>query len=378
MIVLQSAQNAPGPGTPRPSGRSVRGRVFASAVAALVALAASGATAAAHAAGPSAEPQERSNPQDPNSDDPEKGWWFFKGPKKQAEPEAPAAASAPAATTGPAQNAEKRCKTKETWSPACGFVNPGADFEFQAKQRDALMERMVVSQNDPKAVEAFQYYMRWALERTAEVSNLWYYNMVQNPELDPTVKQPVSAFGLRLMADINRGEEAKVGRLLKEEGAALIYFTRSDCQFCHSMAGLVKGLAADLSVPVLNASLDGKCIPGMEQGCGTQEVSTGPAQLLQVTVVPTVFLYVPKQTWLRVSTGVTDQQTMRTRVIQFFTAYRTALLNGVNNGEGTKAAVDFSGNTPGGATEGIQADGSKPQLPSESDIAALLGAPSRK
>ena len=95
-------------------------------------------------------------------------------------------------------------------------------------------------------------------------------------------------------------------------------------------------------------------------------------------MVPTVFLYVPKQTWLRVSTGVTDQQTMRTRVIQFFTAYRTALLNGVNNGEGTKASVDFSGNSPGGATEGVKADGSKPQLPSESDIAALLGAPSRK
>lgn len=378
MTVLQSALSLPGSRASRSSALSLAVRLLSAATFALAVLVSLGVATPAHAAGPAGGPQERNNPQDLNADDPEKGWWFFKGPKKQEEAEPSSSASAPAPQPTQASSTEKRCQAKQTWSPACGFINPGTDFEFQAKQRDALMERMVVSQNDPKAVEAFQYYMRWALERTAEVSNLWYYNMVQNPELDPTVKQPVSAFGLRLMADINRGEEAKVGRLLKEEGAALIYFTRSDCQFCHSMAGLVKGLAADLSVPLLNASLDSKCIPGMEQGCGTQEVSTGPAQLLQVTVVPTVFLYVPKQTWLRVSTGVTDQQTMRTRVIQFFTAYRTALLNGVNNGEGTKASVDFSGNSPGGATEGVKADGSKPQLPSESDIAALLGAPSRK
>lgn len=343
---------------------------------ALLVAAAAGASAQSAPPVAPAASAARLNPQDANYEKPERGWFFFEGkkkeePKEEPREEAPQLPSASKDT--PPVPKEKKCSSKDTWAPDCGFVNPGTDFEFQAKQRDALMERMVVSQNDPKAVEAFQYYMRWVMERTSEVSNLWYYNMVQNPDLDPSTKNPVSAFGLRLMTDVQKGKESEISRLLKEEGAALIYFSRSDCQFCHQMARQIRDLGTQLKVPVLNASLDDKCMPGFEEGCKTQPATLPPAQALQVTTVPTVFLYVPKNSWIRIATGITDTESMKTRAMQFFLAYRTALLKGVNNGQEGRSAVDFSKNDDfmSGQSQGVEAGQSK--LPTEGDIAKLLG-----
>lgn len=330
--------------------------------------------------GPTGAPEpavpERHNPQDANYSRPERGWFFFEGKKKE-EP-APEKASPPPEVKPlpkdlPPPPKEDKCKKKESWSVDCGFVHPGTDFEFQAKQRDALLERMVVSENDPKAVEAFQYYMRWVLERVSEVANVWHYNMVQNPELDPQVQQPISAMGLRLMSDVQSGKAEEIAQLLREEGAFLVYFSRHDCNFCHDMAPVVKRLAEKMNIPVRNAALDATCIAAMAEGCVANAVEA--AGLLQVSVVPTVFLHVPKNTWIRIATGISDERSMHERVMQFFLAYRSAMLKGVQNGQGGRASVDFSGNEKfmGGASAGTPTPKGAP-LPTEVDIAKMLGA----
>jgi conjugal transfer pilus assembly protein TraF len=278
-------------------------------------------------------------------------------------------------TTLPPPPKEDKCKKKETWTANCGFVNPGEDFEFQAKQRDALFERMTVAKNNPEAVEAVQYYMRWVLERTSEVTNLWWYNMTQNPDLDPTVSNPVSTFGLRLMSDVQKGHDKEIFGLIKEEGGMFVYFSRSDCNFCHQMTDTLRKLSERTGLPIRNASLDNKCMPGFESGCMTAPQSLAPAQALQVTTVPTVFLYVKPNTWLRIGTGVVDVESMETRTVQFFSAYRNALLKGVENGQKGRASVDFSAGAANGATKGVEGASSdgEMRLPSDTDIARMLG-----
>ncbi len=309
----------------------------------------------------------------------ERGWFYFDDPKKpepapEAEPEAPKP-KLPKELPPPPK--EDKCKKKETWSVDCGFVNPGDDFQFQSKQRDALMERMSVSKNDPKAVEAFQYYMRWVLERTSEVTNLWWYNMVQNPDLDPNVTQPVSTFGLRLMTDVQRGHADEIYRLIKDEGGFFVYFSRNDCNFCHQMAETLIRLSRETGLEVRNAALDDKCMPYFEKGCMVAPATHNPARALQVGTVPAVFLYIPKNTWLRVSTGAVDLESMKARTVQFFSAYRAALMNGTDNAQKGRPAVDFSAASPKGASQGMEGvkEGGTRELPSEADIAKLLGAP---
>lgn len=271
---------------------------------------------------------------------------------------------------------EARCAEKSTWTVDCGFVHPGTDFEFQALQRDRLMERMSLAYNDPKAVEAFQYYMRWVLERTAETTNLWWYNMVQNPDLDPNVSSPVSAFGLRLMTEVQRGKDQELFSLIKAEGGFFVYFSRSDCEFCHQMQPVLQLLSKRTGLEVRNASLDKTCMPAFEEGCMTAPATEAPATALQVATVPAVFLYVKPNTWLRVATGIVDLDSMLTRTVQFFAAYRSALLSGVDNGEGAKPAVDFKGLGASGTAPGVEGAkaGGKTALPTEADIADLLGA----
>ena len=322
-----------------------------------------------------AAPSTPSAPAPAKYKSPEDGWFFFKDPPKKEEP-APVETTKPRLPSElPPAPKEEKCTKKETWSVECGFVNPGTDFEFQSKERDQLMERMSLSKNDPKAVEAFQYYMRWVLERTSEVTNLWWYNMVQNPDLDPSVRAPVSAFGLRLMTDVQKGSDAEIFNLIKNEGGFFIYFSRTDCEFCHQMMGPIKNLASQTGLEVRNASLDGTCLPGLEQGCVYAPGSIKPAEALQVTTVPALFLFVKPNTWLRVATGVVDTDSMKIRTVQFFTAYRTALMNGVNNSEKGRPSVDFSGAAPSGTAQGIKASGSGGSItpPSEEEINRLLG-----
>jgi hypothetical protein len=304
----------------------------------------------------------------------EKGWFFFEDPPAPKEPEAPVVALPPP-TQMPPPPKENKCLKKETWSAVCGFVQPGGDFEFQSKQRDALMENMAVAPNDPKAVEAVQYYMRWALERTSEVTNLWWYNMVQNPELDPTSASPVSTFGLRLMTEVQQGKEREVFSLIKEEGGTLVVFTRSDCVFCHQMVGPIQQLAQRTKLPVRNASLDAVCESEFRDGCMTAPASLQPAAALQVATVPAVFLYVKPNTWLRIATGVVDTDSMSTRAMQFFSAYRNALLKGVENGQNGRASVDFNTEGPTGNAKGIKgaSEGSALRIPTDEDISKLVG-----
>lgn len=311
---------------------------------------------------------------------PMKGWFFGDDPPKEEAPtkEPPPRPSLP--TEPPPPPKDDKCKKKETWSTDCGFVNPGDDFQFQSKQRDALMERMSVSKNDPKAVEAFQYYMRWVLERTSEVTNLWWYNMVQNPDLDPNVRQPISSFGIRLMTDVQKGHAQEIFKLIKDEGGFFVYFSRNDCEFCHQMSETLLRLSKTTGIEVRNAALDEKCIPGFEQGCMVAPATHTPARALQVGTVPAVFLYIPKNTWLRVSTGVVDLESLKARTIQFFAAYRAALMNGTNNSQKGRPSVDFSETEPTGSSKGVSGtqEGAARELPSEDDISRMLGAtPSR-
>ena len=315
----------------------------------------------------------------PDANRPDKGWfWYETNPVPEKEPEPEFKSTLP--TKLPPPPKEEKCAKKETWSVDCGFVNPGEDFEFQSKQRDALMQRMSVAKNDLKAVEAFQYYMRYVIERTSEVTNNWWYNMAQNPDLDPAVSNPVSAFGIRLMTEVRQGKTKEVFGLIKAEGGFLVYFTRSDCVFCHQMSSSVLDLGKQTGLEVRNASLDSKCLPQFAKGCMTSPATDKPAQALQVATVPTVFLHIPPRTWIRVATGVVDTESMVARTSQFFAAYRSALLSGTENGTGGRPSVNFSGTEVSGASAGASGAATSQPItpPSTADIEKLLKAPSSK
>ena len=311
--------------------------------------------------------------------DAEKGWFFYEEPPAPLPPIKPLPNSI-LAPSKPREPKSARCAKENTWTVDCGFVDPGKSFLFQSKERDALMRSMVMNQNDPKAVEQFQYYMRWVVHRSIEVANLWQYNMVQNPVLDPTVKAPISTFGLRLMTQVRDANAASILGALKTQGAFLVYFTRSDCDYCEAMVPVVQQLQQATALQVWDLSLDQDCESAYAAHCKTGPAILKAAEALRVSLVPTIFLYVPggspsTDAWIRIATGVSDVSTMKGRVVSFFTAYRTALLKGVHNGYHGQAPVDFSdAAAPAGLAQGVPSgDADKSAaLPTGAQIKALL------
>jgi hypothetical protein len=71
---------------------------------------------------------------------------------------------------------------------------------------------------------------------------------------------------------------------------------------------------------------------------------------------------------------VVDEASITSRLVDFFSAYRNAMLKGVKNSEDGRPSVDFSDISATGAASGVQGtkDG-KVKAPTDDDVARLLG-----
>ncbi|WP_018234209.1 conjugal transfer protein TraF [Thioalkalivibrio thiocyanodenitrificans] len=299
----------------------------------------------------------------------ERGWWFYEAPPETEEEEIwtipPPSAAKPAE---PDQGPEDPCLDKDTWTVSCGFVNPGNDFSFQERQRDELLNHMVMNPQDRKAVEAFQYYTKWMMDQATAVASMWTFNRVQNPELDPRVTYPVTNFGLRILHDIRESNSGDIFDFLSENGY-LVYFSRTDCVYCHNMRPVLEMVAERTGLSIWNASLDEDCMPGFEQLCMVAPATLDPASVLEVSIVPSIFLYVEPDTWIRVGNGIVTYDVLESRIVNFFSAYRAAMIKGIEPEDG-QVPVDFS--TQGGTGARGLGRGLEPGPGSTSGIETML------
>lgn len=237
------------------------------------------------------------------------------------------------------------CASSKTWTKECGFINPKGDFALQAKERDALRINAVMHPNNQKSVIQFQKYMRWATNESILFTQMWQYNMQQIPSLNPRSESPISRFGLVMASQIKNANARNVWRELKSLGAFFVYFSRSDCSYCHAMASTVKRLSHQTGLTIWDASLDNQCLSGFKH-CRTANTTTRPAEVLHVTIVPSLFLYVPKsQSWIRISTGISSLDAVKTRTVEFFQAVHNAAEHGLRKGVNGTAPVDFKNQT---------------------------------
>lgn len=258
----------------------------------------------------------------------------------------------------------KRCADPDTWSAECGFVDPGSNFQFQSIQRDALMERMVMHADNPSAVKEFQRYMRWAVTRAVEVSQMWEWNRVQDPSLNPNVTNPAGTYGLQMLTRAKTVDRENVMEMVRESGGFLVWFTRSTCSYCHDTLHIVRGVAEKTGLELFNASLDATCYPGFEgEYCVAGDASIDAAKRLAVLKVPDLFLYMPDtDTWIRLSTGVEDMETIVSRVSLFFKAVTAAAENGIHNAQGFSPSVNFEAEAVRSLSRGlgVGVDGNDP------------------
>jgi len=248
------------------------------------------------------------------------GYWFYLNPPAPVPQPEPPVPLKPPATVGKADP----CQQEATWTAQCGFVTPSS-FAMQSKERDALLQNMVMSPGDPASVLAVQQYTGWILHQSIYAARVWQYNKLQHPgSLDPAATAPISALGLRLALDVQGANRKTVWAAIREYGGFLVVFTKDDCDYCHAQDGPLQALASDTGLKLWNANLTGPCLKAFAKRCMDEKVSTMPARILHVSLVPTVFLYLPDNVWIRVSAGLTDTDSMESRIYNLFISWKAA------------------------------------------------------
>ena len=237
---------------------------------------------------------------------------------------------------------KEKCTNKNNWSEECGFIDPGTDFEFQAMQRDIFLKNLLMKSSDPQSVENMQRYQKWLISKAVQASKVWEFNLAQKPELSASTFSPVTSFGLTMATQLRDDTTEAVFSELKSEGAIFVWFTRSDCPFCHNQKVTMQRIEKNYDVNIRNASLDTTCMEGFESDCVKSPLTIEGAKQLKVDIVPSLFVHLPKDdTWIRITSGIEGPTTITNRIKNFFLGVKAAHINGVNNSDGLTPSVDF-------------------------------------
>jgi conjugal transfer pilus assembly protein TraF len=160
-----------------------------------------------------------------------------------------------------------------------------------AEKRNVLEEAMAESilRPTPQNVARVQkLHYQW-LNRSQRFSSLWMQNLLRTPELDATVKHPVTQFGIHLKKEDDQLKlEARVKALSHHYGLFFIY--QGNCTFCQGMAGVVKQLSDKYGWKVLGISQDGQVLPEFPES----KRDNGISQAWGIKGVPAVFVVNPE------------------------------------------------------------------------------------
>lgn len=233
---------------------------------------------------------------------------------------------------------KSKCLSINTWSIDCGFVEPtnlglnkAMAFSFEQKQYKELLRNLSMNSDDKNAVFEWQKFNHWAVSQAMTAAYVSEFNIAQHPELDSTITHPFSQFGNLIIRNFNNVMQEDFFNMLSRS-SLLVFFTRSNCSFCHYQADIVRMLAAKTHIPVWDASLDRNHLPNFDHYLVAPD-TLKPAQYLHVSTVPAVFLYLAPQAegnsqehWIRLATGLTSVDVIENRILRFVQDYRSALM----------------------------------------------------
>lgn len=168
---------------------------------------------------------------------------------------------------------------------------PNKAVEELSEKQKVLEEAMAESILRPTAqniARVQKLHYQW-LNQSQRFSSLWMQNLLKNPELDATVKYPVTQYGIHLKKeDYQFKLEARVKALSQHYGLFFIY--QGNCKFCQGMAGVVNQLSDKYGWKVLGVSQDGHVLPEFPDS----KRDNGISQLWNIKGVPAVFVVNPE------------------------------------------------------------------------------------
>lgn len=176
------------------------------------------------------------------------------------------------------------------------------------KKGEELFNRAVLDPS-PENVREYMAYQKLMLDRSQQFAEVWRSTLWENPQLDETVRHPTSSLGIQLATEEDKSSMREVITKLSQTGELIFFFT-STCPYCQEESRLLKILQQNYSIGIMAVSLDGAGLPDW----GDYQVDRGQARNLGVVEVPALFLLVPPDKVIRVSTGLVSYDELEKRL----------------------------------------------------------------
>jgi conjugal transfer pilus assembly protein TraF len=245
--------------------------------------------------------------------DRERGWHWYEEPLMDEEPVKPE----------PEVPEKKKPEEKppEKKEPAKPAGPAPMSSEWLKENLPKYIGRAIDNPTDEN-VRAYLYLQRYAMDKAVQYANASQRVTSNDPYLDSNVRRPLSQVGSFLADQEGFDKQMDILATLRKT-TGMMFFFRSDCSFCHRQWPLLKEFSEKYKFPVMPVSMDGSILDGMDPK--SVEINRGQAEMMNVTVVPSMILLQPPNKFGVVSYGITAVEGFPEKVIQ--AAYSAGLID---------------------------------------------------
>jgi conjugal transfer pilus assembly protein TraF len=176
--------------------------------------------------------------------------------------------------------------------------------ELEGKRALSIIEKT------PESVKAYIEAQERMMQNSSEYSDVWRRVIWQNPDLNYELKRPANNAAIDSYNTARTAVERKTLDAINKEWG-IFFFFRSDCQYCHRMAGTLKYLSEQYGIAVFPISGDGG---GIKEYPKPQR-DNGLADMLGIKAVPTLVLgNVKNRQMIPLASGLVSAQDVIERI----------------------------------------------------------------
>lgn len=226
------------------------------------------------------------------------GWWWYKDPKEK--PPKPKEETPPPPPPAPAPEAPKAIETPKLMS-----------VEWLRKNLEVLREKAIDDPTDDN-VKNYLYAQRVMMDKAEQFSRKAIDVAQNDPLLDERNRFPVSNYA---MSYLQRSAHKAREKALKELAAkgGIWFFYDTSCRFCMIQMAAVDGIKKAHGFSVLNISMDGKGLAGMDKYVRDK----GHFKEFGLTLVPSVVFAVPPRKFMVLSQGALAGEDLEKRLLAY-------------------------------------------------------------
>lgn len=156
------------------------------------------------------------------------------------------------------------------------------------KELDRIKSLAVINPTEANVLE-FLRAQNWVMDKSSVFADVSRRVVWANPEVNYAARSPTLTFARSLAkerADAQRRENA----LRLAQTHAILFFARSDCDFCHDQASILRAFSKETGMQVLAVTMDGGAIPMFPDAKPDNGISLLASGGNGIATVPMLFL----------------------------------------------------------------------------------------